>query len=64
MERYQVVADEGGNNGQKCVEVATNVPGVVARRDSKDPAGPILRFAPEAWADFHVSARRGEFDPL
>ncbi|MGW7752389.1 DUF397 domain-containing protein [Streptomyces violaceusniger] len=37
---------------EECVEVATNVPGVVAIRDSKNPGGPILRFTPAAWADF------------
>ncbi|MCQ6251502.1 DUF397 domain-containing protein [Streptomyces solisilvae] len=36
----------------ECVEVATNVPNVVAVRDSKDPDGRILRFTPAAWADF------------
>ncbi len=33
---------EGNNN---CVEVA-RVPGVVAFRDSKNPAGPVLTFKP------------------
>jgi hypothetical protein len=33
-----------------CVEVARNMPGVVAVRDSKDPSGPVLRFTPEEWA--------------
>ncbi|WND37567.1 DUF397 domain-containing protein [Streptomyces sp. BB1-1-1] len=37
----------------ECVEVALNVPGVVAVRDSKRPAGgPILRVAPQAWVRF------------
>ncbi|AQW53501.1 DUF397 domain-containing protein [Streptomyces violaceusniger] len=40
---------------EECVEVATNVPDVVAIRDSKDLGGPILRFAPGAWADFRVA---------
>ncbi|MEU1737093.1 DUF397 domain-containing protein [Streptosporangium sp. NPDC020145] len=30
-----------GANGQ-CVEVATNLPGLVAVRDSKNPSGPAL----------------------
>jgi hypothetical protein len=34
----------------------------IAVRDSKDPAGPVLRFAPAAWQSFLRSARRGEFD--
>ncbi|MGV9849102.1 DUF397 domain-containing protein [Streptomyces sp. NPDC003442] len=40
------------NGHEECVEVATNVPDVVAIRDSKNPDGPILRCAPAAWADF------------
>ena len=27
------------STGQNCVEVATNLPGIVAVRDSKDPTG-------------------------
>ncbi|MEU8386678.1 DUF397 domain-containing protein [Micromonospora sp. NPDC048843] len=38
-----------GDNGGNCVEVATNLPGVVAVRDSKDPAGPTLSFSRDAW---------------
>ncbi|MFI5488714.1 DUF397 domain-containing protein [Micromonospora echinaurantiaca] len=41
-----------GNNGGACVEVAGNLPGVVAVRDSKDPDGPALTFAPAAWRAF------------
>ncbi|GAB3868132.1 DUF397 domain-containing protein [Dactylosporangium cerinum] len=33
-----------GSNGGNCVEVAGNLPGVVAVRDSKDPNGPALAF--------------------
>ncbi|MEU5721403.1 DUF397 domain-containing protein [Micromonospora sp. NPDC047738] len=39
---------QGGN----CVEVADNLPSLVAVRDSKDPAGPALTFAPDAWRAF------------
>ncbi|NUL15195.1 DUF397 domain-containing protein [Streptomyces lunaelactis] len=44
----------GGNAGQECVEVARNIPGAVAVRDSKeqDPDGPIVRLTPGAWAVF------------
>ncbi|WP_411143008.1 DUF397 domain-containing protein [Streptomyces sp. x-80] len=38
--------------GMDCVEVAVNIPGVIAVRDSKDSDGPILRFAPAQWAAF------------
>ncbi|NBE82420.1 DUF397 domain-containing protein [Micromonospora rubida] len=40
------------SNGGACVEVADNLPGVVAVRDSKDPVGPALTFAPVAWRAF------------
>lgn len=35
-----------------CVEVADNLPGRVLVRDSKQPAGPVLTFAPVAWRSF------------
>ncbi|MET8252028.1 DUF397 domain-containing protein [Micromonospora sp. NPDC005197] len=49
-----------GASGGNCVEVASNLPGVVAVRDSKDPAGPALAFGPSAWRAFvtHVSERQ------
>ncbi|QLQ37330.1 DUF397 domain-containing protein [Micromonospora robiginosa] len=42
------------SNGQggACVEVADGRPDMVAVRDSKDPAGPVLAFAPDAWRAF------------
>ncbi|MFI2662769.1 DUF397 domain-containing protein [Micromonospora carbonacea] len=46
-----------GSNGGDCVEVADNLPGLVAVRDSKDPAGPALTFTPAAWIRFVQSAR-------
>ncbi|MBO4207643.1 DUF397 domain-containing protein [Micromonospora echinofusca] len=47
-----------GSNGGDCVEVADNLAGVVAVRDSKDPAGPVLAFTPAAWARFIRSTGR------
>ncbi|KAB1945425.1 DUF397 domain-containing protein [Micromonospora sp. ALFpr18c] len=41
-----------GPDGGNCVEVADNLPGLVAVRDSKDPGGPVLVFAPDAWRAF------------
>lgn len=35
-----------------CVEVARNVPGLVAVRDSKDPTGTTLTFPSAAWQTF------------
>ena len=46
-----------GDNGGACVEVADNLPDLVAVRDSKDPAGPLLTFAPAAWTKFVRSTR-------
>ncbi|MET8233544.1 DUF397 domain-containing protein [Micromonospora sp. NPDC005298] len=48
-----------GGSGGNCVEVADNLPGVVGVRDSKDPAGPALTFAPPAWAAF-VAVVKGQ----
>jgi hypothetical protein len=47
-------------NGGNCVEVARNLPGAVAVRDSKDPDGPRLTFGPAAWAAFTAAIRDGE----
>jgi hypothetical protein len=38
--------------GGNCVEVADNLTGVIAVRDSKDPSGPALTFTPDAWRAF------------
>jgi hypothetical protein len=50
------------NNGGNCVEVARNLPGVVAVRDSKDPHGPGLAFATAEWEAFTAGVKAGEFD--
>ncbi|MFI9586810.1 DUF397 domain-containing protein [Streptomyces sp. NPDC052236] len=42
----------------ECVEVALNVPGTVAVRDSKEPASPVLRVVPESWVRFLALAGR------
>ncbi|WP_341717417.1 DUF397 domain-containing protein [Micromonospora sp. FIMYZ51] len=53
-------SSRSSTNGGACVEVADNLPGVVGVRDSKDPAGPALTFAPTAWRAFvtHLVGRR------
>ncbi|MFF7360164.1 DUF397 domain-containing protein [Streptomyces sp. NPDC008125] len=62
MPAYEFVTSSytGGNNGQECVEVARNVPGSVAVRDSKRPHGPVLVVAPAAWAAFSAELCRAE----
>ncbi len=49
-------------NGGNCVEVARNLPGAVAVRDSKDPQGPALVFTPDEWRTFTAGVRGGDFD--
>jgi hypothetical protein len=51
-----------GGNGGNCVEVASNLPGIIAVRDSKNPAGPALTFTPEAWRAFLAHAGEGDYD--
>jgi hypothetical protein len=50
-----------GSNGGDCVEIADNLPGVVAVRDSKEPGGPVLAFTLEDWQAFTIAIRTGEF---
>ncbi|WP_327105841.1 DUF397 domain-containing protein [Nonomuraea glycinis] len=52
-----------GNGGQ-CVEVAMNLPGVVAVRDSKNPNGPRLLFTRPEWKAFVNGLKAGDFDTL
>lgn len=49
-------------NGGNCVEVARNLPGIVAVRDSKNPTGPALIFTPAEWEAFLGGTKDGEFD--
>ncbi|WP_449062209.1 DUF397 domain-containing protein [Planomonospora algeriensis] len=55
-------SSQSGDNGGQCVEVADNLPGVVAVRDSKDPDGPKLLFTPAEWRAFVDGVKTGEFD--
>ena len=52
-------ASYSGTNGGGCVEVARNLPNVVAVRDSKDPNGPALILSADQWADFVARIRSG-----
>ncbi|NEW37211.1 DUF397 domain-containing protein, partial [Nocardia cyriacigeorgica] len=44
---------------KECVEVAHLDTGIVGVRDSKNPTGPALVFAPGEWDAFLAGARRG-----
>ena len=48
-----------GSNG--CVEVNLALPDVGVR-DSKDPASPVISFAPAMWQAFVDQVRAGKFD--
>ncbi|MFG2781277.1 DUF397 domain-containing protein [Streptomyces prunicolor] len=41
----------------ECLEVAHNIPGTVAIRDSKTPNGPLLRLTPTSWTKFTATLR-------
>ncbi len=44
-----------GSNGN-CVEVGTGAPAVLVR-DTKDQAGAVLAFAPDAWRRFAATVK-------
>jgi Domain of unknown function (DUF397) len=45
-----------------CVEVADLLGGEIGVRNSRDSAGPVLRFTPGEWRAFIGGVRNGEFD--
>lgn len=65
MDLTGAVWRKSGHSGSSgnCVEVATNLPGLVAVRDSKNPDGPALVFTPAEWEAFLAGAKAGEFGP-
>jgi hypothetical protein len=46
----------------QCVEVADNLPDLIAVRDSKDVSGPVLTFARGDWTAFLAGIKNGDFD--
>jgi hypothetical protein len=55
------ISSYSGQNGS-CVEVARNLPGVVAVRDAKDRRGPVLAVEPDEWGAFTAMVKAGQFD--
>jgi hypothetical protein len=47
--------------GGQCVEIALNLPGVVAVQDSKNP-GPALAVGSASFIAFTAGIKNGEFD--
>jgi hypothetical protein len=58
--RKSTASNPSGN----CVELAELDGGVIALRNSRFPAGPVLVGTRDAVADFLRAARSGEFDDL
>ncbi|MFI6507845.1 DUF397 domain-containing protein [Streptosporangium sp. NPDC050855] len=54
-------SSRSGDSGGQCVEVATNLPGLVAVRDSKNPDGPKLLLTPATWTSLITSIKTGAF---
>jgi len=50
------------SSGKECVEVAHLSQGHVGVRDSKNPTGPALVFAPTEWDAFTARLESGGFD--
>ncbi|MEV4102341.1 DUF397 domain-containing protein [Nonomuraea sp. NPDC049649] len=55
-------ASKSNGQGGACVEVALNLPDIVAVRDSKDPDGSVLVFSHREWDAFLDGASKREFD--
>lgn len=51
-------SSRSGPNGGECIEVTGDLPGVITVRDSKNPEGAVLAFAPAAWAAFAERVKR------
>lgn len=54
MLQFEFTKSSHSSGNGECVEVARNIPGTVALRDSKDVDGPMVVVAPSAWAAFAV----------
>jgi hypothetical protein len=48
-------------NGSTCVEVASNLLGMIAVRDSQDRHGPVLVLSPDHWRAFTAAVKSGTF---
>ena len=50
-------SSRSNGSGGNCIEVARNLPGVVAVRDSRNPDGPALIVSRDEWASFITRLR-------
>ena len=61
LERAQWSKSSYSSANGACVEVAKNLPGIVAIRDSKDPDGPKLLISLTDWRTFVSGVKGREF---
>ncbi|SOE29995.1 DUF397 domain-containing protein [Streptomyces sp. OK228] len=61
MPQFEFAKSSHSSGNGECVEVARNIPGTVAVRDSKDVDGSVVVVASSAWAAFalYVGQRTG-----
>ncbi|MEH0423186.1 DUF397 domain-containing protein [Streptomyces sp. B21-083] len=55
MPDFQYHKSSYSDDKEECVEVATNIPGTIAIRDSKSPTSQPLRLHPTAWDTFRTA---------
>ena len=53
-------SSRSNGSGGECVEVAGNLPGVTAVRDSKNPTGPAIVIDKDAWTAFLHTLKPGD----
>ncbi|MFF1394265.1 DUF397 domain-containing protein [Streptomyces sp. NPDC058287] len=52
MSAFEFAKSTYSSGNGECVEVAANLPGIVAVRDSKDLGHPHIRVGSAAWSQF------------
>jgi hypothetical protein len=57
--RWRKSSYSGNEQGDACVEVYDDFPGVVPVRDSKDTTGPVLMLNSSAWQPFVDGVKDG-----
>ncbi|MEV7872159.1 DUF397 domain-containing protein [Streptomyces sp. NPDC088124] len=60
MSGFRFTKSSYSNPSGECVEIARNVSGTVAVRDSKRRTGPVLRITSMAWDAFQADVVREE----
>ncbi|GAA3371667.1 DUF397 domain-containing protein [Streptomyces sannanensis] len=54
MDGFDFMKSSYSSGSGECVEVAVNIPGTVAVRDSKSPGGPVVRITSASWYAFRT----------